>query len=173
MEHKAPKASPRFIILLFYCRWFHATDVAKSDGTPFKFKGAKSQVVNKGQPSHWYLSSTKNRKPFGDKDNDSMEAAFQAQKSIKLPVGQDKLHEVDMAQREYYAGNYFQHNDKFIGLVLFLKSEEKFGSLKRVLNFSLAMIICPDNLKKATKSLLLGRISIRYHKNVGLCLVLL
>lgn len=34
-----------------------------------------------------------------------MEAAFKAQKSVKLPVGQDKLYEVDMVQREYYPGN--------------------------------------------------------------------
>lgn len=55
MEQKEPTAAPRFINF-FYFRWFHATDVAKSDGTPFKYKGSKSQAANKSLPSHWYLS---------------------------------------------------------------------------------------------------------------------
>lgn len=44
------------------------------------------------------------RKPFSDKDNEAMEVALKSQKAIKIPVGQDKLFEVDMAQREYYPG---------------------------------------------------------------------
>ncbi len=44
------------------------------------------------------------RKSFSDKDNDSIEAAFQLKKAVKLPVGPDKLFEADIAQREYYPG---------------------------------------------------------------------
>jgi uncharacterized protein YccT (UPF0319 family) len=46
------------------------------------------------------------RKPFGDKDNEAMEVALKSQKAVKIPVGQDKLYEVDMAQREYYPGAF-------------------------------------------------------------------
>ena len=50
MQDEIPTANSRFLNYL-NLRWFHALDVAKSDGTPFKFK--KSE--NKTMPSQWYL----------------------------------------------------------------------------------------------------------------------
>ena len=35
-----------------------------------------------------------------------MELAVKAQMDVKIPVGVDKLFEVDMAQREYYPGTF-------------------------------------------------------------------
>ncbi len=46
------------------------------------------------------------RKPCGNKDNEAMELALKSQKAVKIPVGQDKLYEVDMAHREYYPGAF-------------------------------------------------------------------
>jgi hypothetical protein len=46
------------------------------------------------------------RRPFGNRDNEAMELAVKAQMDVKIPVGVDKLFEVDMAQREYYPGTF-------------------------------------------------------------------
>ena len=67
------------------------------------------------------------RKAFRDRDNDTIEAASKMQKLIKIPVGQDKLHEVDIAQREYYPGISCLIKLQYIGLVLYTRSGVKYG----------------------------------------------